>query len=202
MRLSAFARMHVVQKEEKESKLKDFIGRDIAARKAAGGTAQPVVYRLLALSAESPAAKAIAQFAEEAESLGITIQAIFFRKGTATGQPGASDPVIPASACRYVSDKRLLDAHEQLVLGDATTWLGDCMRREPSKRDAFESYSETCEATARRAIRAFEHFWITAKPASLSAANRRSATAIGQEVLDPSVIAGADLELSAVALRH
>ncbi|MBS0242054.1 MAG: hypothetical protein JSS20_07740 [Proteobacteria bacterium] len=31
----------------------------------------------------------------------------------------------------------MLDAHEQLIVGDRGVWFGDCMRRDPMKRDSF-----------------------------------------------------------------
>jgi hypothetical protein len=31
---------------------------------------------------------------------------------------------------------RLVEAHEQLVLGPETCWIGDCMQRDPAKCDA------------------------------------------------------------------
>lgn len=198
MRLSAFARMNVVHKEEKESRLKEFIARDLANRRAAGGGAQELtVYRLIALSADSPAAKALAELSEEIAALGITIDAIFFRKrGIAENFEGL-DP----HHCRYATDPRLLDAHEQLVLGPQSVWIGDCMRREPGKRDAFECYSEGCEATSRRAVRSFEHIWLTAKPAKHGSAARVVDTSSPHDLLAATLAATAGEEGDPSAFR-
>ena len=72
--LSAFARMHVVQKEEKETRIREFIERDLALKAQEGARAEPAVYRLIALSPESPAAVALGQFAGRAAELGIEVQ--------------------------------------------------------------------------------------------------------------------------------
>lgn len=151
MRLSAFAKMHVVQKEEKESRLKEFIARDLEARRLLGGAAEGTVYRLVALSAESPVAIALAHYAAEAAELGIRIEAVFLRRASAK----VDGKGIAKGDCRFLVDQRFLDAHEQLILGDKAAWVGDCMRRDPAKRDAFESYSEGCASSARLATRAF-----------------------------------------------
>ncbi len=44
---------------------------------------------------------------------------------------------IPGVTCRVANDRRLFDAHEQLVLSAKDTWTGDCMRRDPTKRDSL-----------------------------------------------------------------
>ena len=52
---------------------------------------------------------------------------------------------------RWAKNPRMLDAHEQLVIGPNSTWMGDCMRRDPTKRDAFQSFNVDCpEAAGRR----------------------------------------------------
>ena len=49
--------------------------------------------------------------------------------------------------------------HEQLVLGPAASWVGDCMRRDPMKRDAYECYAADCSKTAGWARTSFDRFW-------------------------------------------
>ena len=69
------------------------------------------------------------------------------------------DASVPGFTTRFLTDARMLEAHEQLVLGPATVWIGDCMRRDPSKRDAFETYCDLNVPTARSARRSFERMW-------------------------------------------
>lgn len=65
---------------------------------------------------------------------------------------------------RWAATPRLMDAHEQLVVGSTSSWTGDCMRRDPTKLDAFQSFNDNClEATGWARI-SFERLWAAAKP--------------------------------------
>ena len=203
MRLSAFARMHVVQKEEKVTRLKEFIERDLVARKLVSGPGEKTVFRLVARSPESPVAVALASIAAEAGSLGIEIQAIFLSRAPAQSGKYKVIASLPSSAgIRYVLDCRLLDAHEQLVLGPRSAWIGDCMRRDPIKRDTYECYNESCEASALQACRAFEHLWSLAIRGGTGAMPCMRDGAAGMDQFDAPLLAGADPDLNPVALRH
>ena len=65
---------------------------------------------------------------------------------------------------RHAPDVRLLDAHEQLILGPSSVWVGDCMRRDPAKRDAYECYARDSYDTAIWAKRSFDRVWTRARP--------------------------------------
>ena len=65
---------------------------------------------------------------------------------------------------RLAGDHRLLDAHEQLVVGDRTVWFGDSMRREPEKRDAYQQFAADDAETARRARVTFASLWASCVP--------------------------------------
>ncbi|MEQ1576200.1 MAG: hypothetical protein ABL894_00975, partial [Hyphomicrobium sp.] len=65
---------------------------------------------------------------------------------------------------RHAPDARLLDAHEQLILGPSSVWVGDCMRRDPAKRDAYECYASDSAETAVWAKRSFDRVWVRAHP--------------------------------------
>ena len=58
-----------------------------------------------------------------------------------------------------VRDQRLLAAHEQLVLAPDYAWIGDSMRREPSRRDTFERFAPASAEVAMQATRSFERLW-------------------------------------------
>ncbi len=173
MRLKASTTMLVVRKEEKEARLRNFIEKDLADRRAAPAPAGVGAdgYSLLALSTESPAAKALLALAPEAAAHGLEIRIIFMTHDPANAVTGTTAlDSFAGLRCRLVTDPRLLDAHEQLVLGEHRAWIGDCMRREPSRRDALENYSEDCATTAVWAQRAFERIWVAADAYKVDAA--------------------------------
>ena len=160
-------RLCIVKREEKETKLREFIFDHLAARTAAVVEADPFPSCLLiARSAESPVAKTVLAMGTDASLRGFSVRAIFACLGTA-------ETARVAEACRvsdwglqirWARDLRLLDAHEQLVLGPTTSWIGDCMRREPSSRDACELFAKDCRETARRSNIFFERLWSACEP--------------------------------------
>lgn len=179
MRFNAFARTHIVRTADKEAKLRAFIHRDMMARKAAGGSAQGGRYRVIALSMQSPVAMALASLTAEAAALGIEIQAVLADVDPSAPAPDCSVSFAMGALTRCLADPRLLEAHELLVLGERRVWVGDCMRREPASRDAFECYSQDCAVTAAWTARAFERIWAAARPVTsgmrLMRAARRTA---------------------------
>jgi hypothetical protein len=82
-----------------------------------------------------------------------------------------------ALACEYEArwarHPRLIEAHEQLVLGPETCWIGDCMRRDPSRCDAYENYVEGCGEAAGCAIVSFERLWFASEPLAVCAAKQQ-----------------------------
>jgi len=150
---------------EKVAKLSAFIAIDIDTRTARGLYAAGGCYLLIARSPESPVAVALRDHADRLAESGIRIRAIFGEvepgQGAATV---AAAPFALPSECRLARDPRLLAAHEQLVVSPDRSWVGDSMRREPSKRDAYEAYSPRCTKTAANAARSFEKIWRAAAP--------------------------------------
>jgi len=150
----------LVKREEKESRLKDLILQHLEQKNP--GAAHCL---LVARSAESPVAKILLSMGR-AELKGFTVRAIFAQLGT-------SETARIAEACRvsdwalqirWARDLRLLEAHEQLVINPALSWIGDCMRRDPLSRDACEVYAPDCQETARQASRFFERIWQASEP--------------------------------------
>jgi hypothetical protein len=194
MRFSPKARMNVVTTEDKETRLRAFIARHIEAQRAQGAAPAGTTYRLLALSAESPAARALAALAPELAAAGIKVEALLLRRAT-TAMPEAAD-------CRFITDIRFLDAHEQLVIDAATVWIGDCMRRDPLRRDTYENYSETCAVTAARAIRSFAQIWRVADPSARPRSEPRWPSPWQASLFDPSLLAGMEAAPLPALLRH
>jgi hypothetical protein len=192
MSLKEPQRANGVKREDKESKLKDFIQQGIARRGAAsqGGPDRGTLL-LVARSAESPVAKAVFALSAEIGRSNLALRAIF-------ANLGSTETARIAEACtesdldlqiRWARDVRLMDAHEQLVLLPDTSWIGDCMRRDPTKRDAFEASAIDSRETAHRASICFERLWaasepvIERKPAALPATGAKAGTEAGAGAL-------------------
>jgi hypothetical protein len=149
----------IVRLEDKEEKLKSFI-RAVIDHSAANAVPQEEVVLLIVRSVDSPVAKAVAALVRE----GIitapvrTLLAIVPRDDSPTAAETLAT-LIGTQGGRMVRDVRLFDAHEQLVLGPAASWIGDCMRRDPMKRDAYECFAADCSRTAGWARTSFERLW-------------------------------------------
>lgn len=157
MRTFTPPRMHVVRKEDKEARLTAFVA-DLLTNAAAGEFAG-LALTVLARSHESPVLKALAAHADAIRAAGLQMRAI-----VVLDEPAGSDvaALLAGVPSRCACDARLLDAHEQLAVGDRVAWIGDCMRREPTKRDAYEIYSGDCAETAAMAHRSFHRVWLFA----------------------------------------
>lgn len=152
--------MQVVRKENKEARLRDFIQAAIDRADRADPSA-PREMLLVARSVESPVLKAIAGLASQIASLGWTMRAVVMRTdGIGYGAAVAPDLGNLPATFRHAANARLAEAHEQLVLPDAAAWVGDCMRRDPSQRDAFELFEAAPGSTALWAMRSFERIWL------------------------------------------
>lgn len=154
--------LHGLSIAEKVSKLSAFIGEDLDSR-STGMHVSAGCYLLVARSPESPVAQALRGHAARLSTLGVRMRAIF----TEVDQSQAGQLMAPfsiPSECRLARDPRLLAAHEQLVLTPTRTWVGDCMRRDPAKRDALERYAADCAQTGAHAGRSFEGLWRTTVP--------------------------------------
>lgn len=151
MTLNAPAHMIVVKKEEKETKLRAFFAEALKDLDAAGGT--PVV-RVLARCSGSPVLRAMAAVQAELAAAGADVQVLLalVDGGLAAAPAGVS--------VRHLADVRCLDAHEVLVIGTASSWVGDSMRRDPSVRDSFELHAAASEAAACRAAMSFDRLWV------------------------------------------
>ncbi len=157
--------MDIVRLEDKESKLKSFIAQFLRESCATGSLDRNRVLLVVVRSLESPAAKAVASLAGEG-TLDIPVRAIvaIVGKGELDGAPQGTTAFFSGQTVRVARDPRLLDAHEQIVLGPATSWIGDCMRRDPMKRDAYECFAADCAETARWALISFERLWQVSQP--------------------------------------
>lgn len=150
---------------EKVAILSEYIANELDSRPARGMNATDPCYLLIARSPDSPVAQALRAHAANLAAAGIRVRAIFseIEGGRAAAATLAAPFAVP-SECRLARDPRLLAAHEQLVLAGDCAWIGDCMRREPSKRDTYERFALNCTETAGNATRSFERLWRIATP--------------------------------------
>jgi hypothetical protein len=123
----------------------------------------PGCYLLLARSPRSPVAQALRASAGKLATANVSIRAIFCECEPVAAGAETLPFGLPGEV-RIARDTRLLAAHEQLVLAIDRVWIGDCMRREPSKRDAYERFAANCLETAVLASRSFERLWRAAVP--------------------------------------
>lgn len=142
-------RIEIVKRDDKEEKLVRFV-RDC-------GVPSDALITILARSPASPVVAALAKVLAAQSSSPASLRLIL-------GQTEGVEAIEQLFAAhtvtiRWARHPRLADAHEQLVMGSAT-WIGDCMRRDPAKRDAFECYAPDCSQSVRWATMAFERLWI------------------------------------------
>lgn len=208
MPLRSVPEFRVVKREDK-----DRLGRELIARQLVelGGMGVGPVGRreilLLARSMESPVARALVSHATGMAAAGLRLRVIFARierVSDARLWPG-SDRRSAMSEIRWARNPRLLDAHEQLVLGTERVWIGDSMRRDPSARDAYECHAEGCSETARRTILAFERVWGASEPLSelgITAAPQNVPTPAEADAIAGALGNGGDGTPPLVSTRH
>lgn len=191
-------RMHVVRKEEKEARLTAFVAEQLAAAVACNAKGRGMT--VLARSFDSPVLKALSAQADAIRAAGLKVRVIAV---LAEGVAQSMSSLLTGADMRLACDGRLLDAHEQLAIGDQVAWIGDCMRREPTKRDAYEIYSADCAETAALAHRSFDRLWAftaTGQPEAVAAVPELAAPVVP---VDVSIAAIAEGETApVVSTRH
>jgi hypothetical protein len=165
MRFVPPPQINVVRKEDKEAKLLSFIQHDIALRRSGAVPSLPATYVMIARSLESPVARALLASCADAAAYGIRFRMLLLLDdAVAHGLDGTIENYLGMIDARFAVDTRLLDAHELLVLSPTTVWIGDCMRRDPAKRDAYEFYCTDAIEASRSAARSFERMWQVSSP--------------------------------------
>jgi hypothetical protein len=132
------------------------------------------VITVVARSADSPVAHALVQLGKLLAAREVMVRAIFTT--VATNDLGGwctDDSALPFKRdVRWARNPRFIEAHEQLVLSTEACWLGDSMRRDPSKRDAFEQTKTNCAATATLAASSFERLSRVSEPMAMRTPRR------------------------------
>jgi hypothetical protein len=65
---------------------------------------------------------------------------------------------------RWARNPRLLEAHEQVIYGNAMSWSGDAMRRDADRRNALTLFEEDSADKARFGRLAFAALWAASSP--------------------------------------
>jgi hypothetical protein len=192
-------------REERETKIRSFI---LASIGQPGATS----IAMLARAPDSPVAKAVLALSGELAGRGIGAEILLAGAASAVEDETWSLVFSAGFAheIRLTTNPRILDGHEQLVIGDRTVWYGDSMRRDPAKRDAFERFHHDDAEIARAARWTFSSLWRGAQPiygaaAIASVSLSRVAAAIPPPATDPAVpgvpVAAVARALSQVALE-
>lgn len=151
--------MQVVKREEKETKLAQFVLGEIAA----GRVTLSEQWNVVALSMDSPVVVALGKVIDDLGGAG-SLQVRVLLTGPGKHVAGDTFEMVGQLSIRAASSGHLLDAHEQLVIGSASAWTGDCMRRNPRERDAFETFGANDGQLASWASKSFERLWSGAVP--------------------------------------
>ena len=155
-----------VKPEEKQENISRFAGFFLDRLSAA--EAPPLTQRtvtLMARSPASPAARSMLASLRDFSTLGVQVQLILnlldpaelLTEWIELGLLNNGANSVPE--IRWARHPALVDAHEQLVLGTSFSWHGDCMRRDPETRDAFETFECFNAAAAHRASLSFTALW-------------------------------------------
>jgi hypothetical protein len=179
MRLRPPLLVSVTRHEEKEHKLQEFICQHLQGLEYGCDQHASLHLLIVARSLASPLMRAVAGLTHEIAASGRSARLILAH---IDGEPQPEDwgrMVTFAHETRWAKHPRLIEAHEQLVLGPETCWIGDCMRRDPAKCDAYESYVEGCGEAAGCAAVSFERLWLACQPLVSRTAGRIVGMATG-----------------------
>jgi len=172
MRLRPPLRVSVTRHEEKEQKLQEFIFQHLAGAQHGGDASHATHLLIIARSLESPLVKAVAGLTNEITAAGLSARIILAQVDREPLPEEWGRAITFSHEIRWAKHPRLIEAHEQLVLGPETCWIGDCMRRDPAKCDAYESYVEGCGEAAGCAAVSFERLWLASQPLMSQVARR------------------------------
>ncbi len=211
MRSPVLSSAVVVKCGDKAKSIGEFVAQWLALDQIRLAVSTAPAALLVARSAASPVARALVAMGPELAAAGVRVSVIFASVASTVATPSWSAPSTALAFrpdIRLARNPRLADAHEQLVLGHCTVWYGDCMRRDPEKRDAFERFHAACPETARVAQRSFHRLWALAEPVG-SRFPRPSLVpniANGERPMSPDeagvTIAGEMLVATVVSTRH
>lgn len=151
----------MVARTDKEARLKDYISEALVDRADDPELNDPVT--LVVRDVMSPVAIALNAVLSEGWCYVPAVRVIVFDK-TVDVASTASLFDAANSEFRHLTDRRFGAAHEQLIVGKSRVWIGDCLRRDQTKRDAFEIYHASDANVRQLSAASFERLWAAAKP--------------------------------------
>ncbi|RUP07884.1 hypothetical protein [Hyphomicrobium sp.] len=161
MRIASPSRLMMVARTDKEARLKDFIGDGLLPRDE--GLADRKCLTLFVRNPDSPVARALCAAWSEGRVDNTRIRILICDTNSEEAASGALFDIAHAEF-RVLADQNFGSAHEQLVVGEKSVWIGDCLRRDPTKRDAFELFHPNETTTAVFATASFEKLWVRGRP--------------------------------------
>lgn len=164
MRISSPSRLMTMSRTDKEARLKDFIVESLTALAEGPGGSGTVT--MMVRGTDSPTARALGAALSEVPLATLDVLDIKVIIADTRVEDAASPSLrdIAGIEFRLLSDPRFGASHEQLVVGRTHVWIGDCLRRDPNKRDAFELYHKADPIARKCATVSFEKLWARAKP--------------------------------------
>lgn len=183
MRLRTSDRFVVATPDVREARLRQLLTDQLAIRWSTGEMAGEAVL-MVARSPASPVARAVRSMAGQLAAAKVATFSIYAMLDPVldpnglllTDFPPASGPV------RMLRDSRFYEAHEQLILTGGALWNGDCLRRDPLKRDAFERCCFDIRDIAD-AARTYARLWASAIPVSGEAIEADASAVVPAAVL-------------------
>jgi hypothetical protein len=161
MRISSPSRLMTMSRTDKEARLRDFIVESLTALAESPGSNGSVT--MMVRSVDSPTARALGAALAEVPLDALDVKVIIAdTRVEDAALPSLRD--VAGIEFRLLSDPRFGASHEQLVVGRTHVWIGDCLRRDPNKRDAFEIYHKADPVARKCASVSFEKLWGRAKP--------------------------------------
>jgi len=160
MRISSPSRLMTMSRTDKETRLKEFIVESLLVL---AETPDCDSVTLMVRNADSPTARALYAALSDNPLVAHDIRVIVADvRVEDPAQPSLRD--MAGIEFRQLADTRFDASHEQLVIGRTHVWIGDCLRRDPNKRDAFELYHKADQVARKCATISFERLWARAKP--------------------------------------
>ena len=162
------------KREEKVERISEFVSYYLERLTVC--EASDVRERSVTLVARSPASPVVKGLTENLEQLiaaGVSFEVVFAQLTPSEALSEWIEPEIAhrqtfmdndlsgtrISTVRHAAHPALAEAHEQLTLGSEKSWSGDSMRREPSKRDAYECYDIDAADAVKLARTSFANIW-------------------------------------------
>jgi hypothetical protein len=185
MRIASPSRLMMTARTDKEARLKDFIGKGLASHDE--GPARDDDLTLFVRSPDSPVARGLYAAWSEGHAESTRIRILIC--DTNSEEPAAASLLdIAGAEFRVLADPSFGPAHEQLIVGRSQVWIGDCLRRDPTKRDAFELYHENDPAIGVFAAASFEKLWERGRPLKPLTSETVSPEIIAAQSDDQSVL--------------